>query len=499
MYEDLFAEGNQYNLSDSDRFLAAIAQRESGGEGDNRWDVVNPESGARGAWQIIPSTYEQWAGEAGVDPNDWSPESQYKVAKTMADYYISKYGLRGAAQAWLGGEGSVGNENLSDGNTTTGDYSNDVMNFMGAPGLAMPSTKGYTTNLAQVYQNAGGRFNDPNEKLDSAFISDMLSQPTVNASQRVLNDYLGHQSNMLTATAMGAYDRNKSFFDEINKLSAASAKEGADIENKNRQKTMAAQFAEQIANSNNSNNISMYAALGQALTGINFPASKKDLADAGQFAIEQAKFDIAANKQRQADALAIAKYQLEKQKTDAYIGAQNAKASGGLLGSTSSNSGKVSPTGYGYVLEDEDGIKNNLDGLIGNPQWIRYNQILGNPGESTESKKTALEDALKVSMPYLKSLQQQGLRDSAEGLINGPIYSLAENYVKATQPSGTDPKDIEAQNQAIQDIIYQALNTPDGGYADTSGNYVASTPASRQALLKSTNQQVAKGQQVNRF
>ena len=43
---------------------------ESGGN----WDAVNPSSGAGGAYQILPSTWELYGGEG--DPEDASPAQQ---------------------------------------------------------------------------------------------------------------------------------------------------------------------------------------------------------------------------------------------------------------------------------------------------------------------------------------------------------------------------------------------------------------------------------------
>ena len=502
MYEDLFNEGSQYDLTD--KMLAAIAQRESGGVPDNeRWDFEN-SIGAHGPWQIMPDTYSDWSSAAGVSPNDYSPAAQTAVARAMMSHYIDKYGLRGAAQAWLGGEGSVGNDDASDGYTTTGQYADDVLGYLGSPDLRMPSSNGYSANILQTYKTAGGKFNNPNEPFDSNFIKRVTSQPTVNASERVFRDYLSNASPELTATAMGVYNRNKDFFNEFNKLSAASAKEGADIENKNRQKTVAAQFADQIANSNSNSNIAMYSALGKALTGVNFPGSNPALADMGQMAIQQINADINANKQRQADAFKQQQLDLDKAKldsTNAYnqfrmgLLAQGASSSGGAGGA----GGNATPNEYGYVLENEDDINSKLEDIIGSPQHVRNSNIILDPNASADMKKMALDNDIQTLIPYIKTMQQAGLRETASGIINGPLFSSISNYVEQTQPAGNDPKDKELQEQAKQDILKQLLNTPDGGYTDTSGNYVASTPASRQRLLEATTNQVANGQLVNRF
>ena len=52
----------------------AIVECESGGN----WDAVNPSSGAGGAYQILPSTWELYGGEG--DPEDASPAEQSEIA-----------------------------------------------------------------------------------------------------------------------------------------------------------------------------------------------------------------------------------------------------------------------------------------------------------------------------------------------------------------------------------------------------------------------------------
>ena len=47
---------------------------ESGGN----WEAVNPSSGAGGAYQILPSTWELYGGEG--DPEDASPAEQTAIA-----------------------------------------------------------------------------------------------------------------------------------------------------------------------------------------------------------------------------------------------------------------------------------------------------------------------------------------------------------------------------------------------------------------------------------
>jgi septal ring factor EnvC (AmiA/AmiB activator) len=55
----------------------SIVQCESGGN----WDAVNPSSGAGGAYQILPSTWDLYGGEG--DPEDASPGEQSDIASQI--------------------------------------------------------------------------------------------------------------------------------------------------------------------------------------------------------------------------------------------------------------------------------------------------------------------------------------------------------------------------------------------------------------------------------
>jgi septal ring factor EnvC (AmiA/AmiB activator) len=55
----------------------SIVQCESGGN----WDAVNPSSGAGGAYQILPSTWELYGGEG--NPEDASPAQQSEIASQI--------------------------------------------------------------------------------------------------------------------------------------------------------------------------------------------------------------------------------------------------------------------------------------------------------------------------------------------------------------------------------------------------------------------------------
>jgi hypothetical protein len=93
------------------RFLAAIRGQESGGVYNGS---PNPDSGALGAYQMLPSNVAAWSKAAlgrTVSNSEFlnSPSEQDAIARYELGQYLSKYGLQGAAAAWYGGEGAVPN------------------------------------------------------------------------------------------------------------------------------------------------------------------------------------------------------------------------------------------------------------------------------------------------------------------------------------------------------------------------------------------------------
>lgn len=80
-------------------------------ESRNNYDATGPYTGARygrarGRFQIMSAIYPAWAKEAGVDPADYSPAAQERVAtKKMTDYYRQFGSWDLVAVAWFAGPG----------------------------------------------------------------------------------------------------------------------------------------------------------------------------------------------------------------------------------------------------------------------------------------------------------------------------------------------------------------------------------------------------------
>ena len=486
-----FDEGQQYS---DDDILAAIAQRESGGRAD-AWDLTN-QYGMRGPWQFSPDTYASVAEQNGLDGSDWSPENQIAVARAHIHDLRSKYGVEGAIQAWLGGEGNVGNEDFTDGNGTsireyTSDVMNNLMNMLGTkPDSISNNGSPYQTNLIGAFLKAGGKFDDPNEPLPMDFINRMMNQPTINPERRILNDYLDRQAPEITAAAMGAHNRNQNFFNLINKMSADAVRTGAGIDNKNMQKTMAAQFADQIARSNSTANIAILAKLGAALTGVQFDPNSKKLADIGAMVGKQMALNNSAYKAMQDQANKDRQYELDKAKVAAILnGGSYSKGKGG----TASAGNIGSP--LGYVVEDEDSIKNNVDKLVNSPEFKQAQNIIWNPSSTTEARNLATQTALKKIADYGMMMEQIGKRGTANELLDNVAASIITQSEEMSHPAGTNPADQEAQNNVNQGLLNTFMNTVVGTTADGK----AVTLGDVQNSMNATENMVSQGQIVNRF
>ncbi len=181
-------------MDNVDAFLEAISGTESGGN----YDALNPDTGARGKYQFLPSTYAEYAD----DPDDWSPEQQELAAHRMAAEYIEKYGYRNAAIAWQGGEGAIGHEDWSDGNMTTGEYADATMARLQAIMAGDPLDK--LGNYAGAYgaKHPGLRPNDPQAKkvygfwdeFYNKFMNQFVDQGTVSAARNLWANFVNADS-----------------------------------------------------------------------------------------------------------------------------------------------------------------------------------------------------------------------------------------------------------------------------------------------------------------
>lgn len=86
-------------------FLYAERTQESGGD----YEVVNANSGALGAWQVMPSNLPGWlkaSGQKSMTAYAYlhDPDAQNTLAWSILGGYYDKYGVRGAAAMWYSGQ-----------------------------------------------------------------------------------------------------------------------------------------------------------------------------------------------------------------------------------------------------------------------------------------------------------------------------------------------------------------------------------------------------------
>ena len=124
------SSGNEFEA-----LVDAISGQESGGN----YGAVNERTGAAGRFQIMPDNWPEWADQAGIGRDaPMTPENQDIVARYKLRDYYDKYGARGAAEAWYGGEGAVDwsetAKNRRQGNgdePSVNEYADSVMGRMG--------------------------------------------------------------------------------------------------------------------------------------------------------------------------------------------------------------------------------------------------------------------------------------------------------------------------------------------------------------------------------
>lgn len=150
------------------KFVSNIAQMESGGN----YGAVNKDTGALGKYQVLPGNVPSWSREVlgkSMTPEQFLSDhgAQDQIAQTVLRGYVAKHGFEGAAQAWLGGEGSIGKTGRADANgTTVGDYGRRAMAGLDQAGpSAQPPPAGGSEAGDQPTADHLKHFNDAHDSL----------------------------------------------------------------------------------------------------------------------------------------------------------------------------------------------------------------------------------------------------------------------------------------------------------------------------------------------
>jgi hypothetical protein len=194
-----------------DRLVAGIAQRESGGMRDPYGNITDAGRGRRviGKYQVLTDNIPSWTKEAlgqAMTPAQFraSPEAQDATARYKLGQYAAQYGPEGAAQAWLGGPGSVGKTQRADRfGTTVGQYGRDVMNYAGLSGQG-EGQQAISSNLHPVVSSAIDNFLRASGG-QQARPQTLADQPLHPAVQGAIDNFLSRNA---TAASQATQDDN---------------------------------------------------------------------------------------------------------------------------------------------------------------------------------------------------------------------------------------------------------------------------------------------------
>jgi hypothetical protein len=159
----------------------AIASIESAGSGDYKAlgpRIGGPQGGDRayGRYQIMGKNIPIWSQEVlgrTVTPEEFmaDPKIQDAIFDKKFGDYVAKHGEENAAQAWFGGEGSIGKVDLKDAlGTNVGGYGRKYIEALGV-------AKGDTSNPgAETYQPGGS--GAPTDPVTTAGVDDKDKKPS---------------------------------------------------------------------------------------------------------------------------------------------------------------------------------------------------------------------------------------------------------------------------------------------------------------------------------
>lgn len=161
---------------DYQSFKQKLFTNESGGD----YNAVNPTSGARGKYQIMPENWSPWAQDAGLSADaPMTPENQEIVVNAKLRPLFEKYGAEGAFVAWYAGEQNAvrwlnGEKNAVGDNGK--EYSWD------APQEGFPSVRQYVKNgmsgLAPKEMDASER-----QTLENAVLTEISRNTQIKKAQ----------------------------------------------------------------------------------------------------------------------------------------------------------------------------------------------------------------------------------------------------------------------------------------------------------------------------
>lgn len=178
-----------------------------------------------------------------------------------------------------------------------GYYTDTVENYGGGlsrfykefGGISVPYQMYNTQGSPSQSFNTQLRMDNPNEPLDVKGMISAMNLPYVNGAKRqeqALSRELGYQTDLIGAVGSDVFERFSGQANQLAKAAMETAQEGANLENQQHKLTGVGKLAQMIANSNNSSNSKMYAAMGQML-GVNLNPMDDRYINSQKMALDQ--------------------------------------------------------------------------------------------------------------------------------------------------------------------------------------------------------------------
>lgn len=329
----------------------AIKQQESGGD----YNVVNSDSGARGAYQFMPETWADATNRAGLDPNDWSPQNQDAAARFLMGEYMNQFNdPELAARAWYGGPGNVqGSIDSDEGNyPTIRQYGQQVVQKMQQlAGGATPFTFNAKDADGNSFlkMNAYLRTSNPNEAFDQQSIMSIFGNQQSSPQYTVSDAYLAgpHYDMDLLKFSKKRASLLEPFVNKLMQNRAVDEQNFLASQAQQKKLQQAIGLSQLIGQSDNVDNRNAYAAIGH-LFGVDVPTgtdqfmSNKELLGT-QIDMNNAERTYNLSKQKMAQEQAnFERTQALKERELAMKEAAARSGGGGFGGSSKSNSSDVS-------------------------------------------------------------------------------------------------------------------------------------------------------------
>lgn len=325
----------------------AIKQQESGGD----YNAVNPDSGAFGAYQFMPETYDYAAKGAGFDPSDRSPQAQDSAARFLMTEYMNQFNdPELVARAWYGGPGNVqGSIDSDEGNyPTIREYGQQVMQRLRNSG-ATPFTFNAKDADGNSFlkMNAYIRANNPNEAFDQQSITSLFGQDPRATRNSISEAYLNmpHYDRALLNIPADVAKYVQPVADRLMKNREADEQSFLASQAQQKKLQQAIGLSQLIGQSDNVDNRNAYAAIGH-LFGVDVPTGTDQFitgpgALKTQIEMNNAERTYNLNKQKMAQEQANADRNYELAKQRLALDTIKATAGGGRRSGGSSGGGKT--------------------------------------------------------------------------------------------------------------------------------------------------------------